>query len=131
MKLFQRPVSRSRSVGFRGLGPWVLMAAVGMVMGCAERGYEGAAVAPWPQKDMSEIVTEGRSFKARPGNVQDLAQFEEFVASRPTPALFRKVYPDVTLILPGDIATREFRTDRSRYFADIDLEGRIVSGGFQ
>lgn len=67
----------------------------------------------------------------RPGVVTDLAAFEEFIALAPTPEEFRQVYPDVVLILPGDIATREFRTDNSRYFADLDEQERIIGGSFQ
>lgn len=64
------------------------------------------------------------------GRVQDLTEFERFVATRPTPAQFRSRYPDVVLVLPGDIATKEYRTDNSRYFAELDQEGRITGGKF-
>ena len=67
----------------------------------------------------------------RSGVVTDVAAFEAFIAQAPTPEDFREVYPDVVLILPGDIATREFRTDNSRFFADLDAEERIIGGSFQ
>ncbi|AHE97525.1 hypothetical protein [Thioalkalivibrio paradoxus] len=67
----------------------------------------------------------------RAGVVTDMAEFEAFLALAPTPDEFREVYPDVVLILPGDIATREYRTDNSRYFADLDEEERITGGSFQ
>jgi len=67
----------------------------------------------------------------RSGVVTDVAAFEAFIAQAPTPEEFREVYPDVVLILPGDIATREFRTDNSRFFADLDAEERIIGGSFQ
>lgn len=77
-------------------------------------------------------MTETRELpEPRSGVVTDLAAFEEFVALAPTPEEFRGVYPDVVLILPGDIATREFRTDNSRFFADLDAEERIIGGSFQ
>jgi len=65
-----------------------------------------------------------------PGKVSDLDAFGRFIASRPTPEQFRARYPDVKLVLPGDIATKEFRHDNSRYFADTDSEGRITGGRF-
>lgn len=67
----------------------------------------------------------------RPGYVQDMAAFDQFIATRPTADGFRLLYPDVTLVLPGDMATRELRHDNSRYFADLDADGRISGGRFQ
>lgn len=67
----------------------------------------------------------------RGGFVTDMAAFEQFIATRPSPEDFRKVYPDVLLVLPGDIATREFRMNNSRYFASLDETGRIIGGQFQ
>ncbi len=63
--------------------------------------------------------------------VTDLAAFQAFIATRPTPGAFREAYPGVTLVLPGDIATKELRMDNSRYFATLDEAGRIVGGRFQ
>lgn len=65
------------------------------------------------------------------GYVTDLAAFEVYLAGKPTPAQFKAHYPDVTLVLPGQIATKEFRMNHSRYFAELDAEGRIVGGKFQ
>ncbi|HET8881698.1 MAG TPA: hypothetical protein VFM56_05930 [Solimonas sp.] len=64
------------------------------------------------------------------GHVTDLATFQRFIAEKPTPAQFRARYPDVKLVLPGEIATREFRMDNSRYFAELDADGRISGGKF-
>lgn len=61
----------------------------------------------------------------------DLVPFEKYIKTKPTPEAFRLKYPNVTLVLPGDIASREFRLDRSRYFAELDAEGRVVGGRFQ
>jgi hypothetical protein len=66
-----------------------------------------------------------------PGKVTDVAAFDQFIATRPKPAQFRARYPDVVLVLPGDMATKEMRLDRSRYFATLDGEGRITNGRFQ
>jgi len=66
-----------------------------------------------------------------PGKVSDLAAFERYIAGKPTPAQFRAHYPDLTLVLPGDMATKELRMDNSRYFAQLDADGRIVGGKFQ
>lgn len=65
-----------------------------------------------------------------PGRVQDLAAFEHFITTRPTPAQFRAHYPDVQLVMPGDITTKEMRLDNSRYFAELDADGRIRGGRF-
>lgn len=65
------------------------------------------------------------------GKVEDLPAFEHFIATQPTPAQFRTRYPDVVLVLPGDIASKELRLDRSRYFAELDAAGHITGGKFQ
>ena len=65
------------------------------------------------------------------GNVVDRRAFDRFIATRPGPFEFRRLYPDVTLVLPQDIATRELRNDNSRFFAQVDAEGKIVSGEFR
>lgn len=65
-----------------------------------------------------------------PGHVTDLQAFDAFVATHPSPEAFRRHYPDVTLVLPGTVATKEFRTNNSRYFAEIDDAGKIVGGRF-
>ncbi len=65
------------------------------------------------------------------GPVTDRAAFEGFIATRPGPFEFRRIYPDVVLVLPQDMATRELRHDNSRYFARLDSEGRIVGGDFR
>jgi len=65
------------------------------------------------------------------GFITDLAAFEQFIATAPQPAQFLARYPDVTLVLPGSIATKELRTNRSRYFAVLDGAGRITGGRFQ
>ncbi len=64
------------------------------------------------------------------GKVVDLVGFEGFMLSKPTPAQFHARYPDLQLVLPGQIATKEFRLDHSRYFAQLDAQGRIVGGKF-
>jgi len=67
----------------------------------------------------------------RAGFVTDMPAFEVFIATRPTPQVFRQTYPDVQLVLPGDITTKEFRMNNSRYFAVLDGAGRITGGRFQ
>ena len=62
--------------------------------------------------------------------VSDLTAFDAFIASQPTPEQFRARYPDVALLLPGSIATKELRLNRSRYFATLNAEGRITGGRF-
>ena len=63
--------------------------------------------------------------------VSDLAAFDAFIATRPTPDALRQRYPGLLVVMPGDIATRELRTDNSRYFAEVDAQGRVIGGRFQ
>lgn len=64
------------------------------------------------------------------GFVTDMAAFDAFIAAHPTPEQFKTAYPDVLLVLPGTIATREMRSNNSRYFAEVDANGRITGGKF-
>jgi hypothetical protein len=66
-----------------------------------------------------------------PGHVTDVGAFEQFIATQPTPDQFKRRYPDVVLVLPGQMATKELRLNRSRYFAEVDAQGRIRGGKFQ
>ncbi len=65
------------------------------------------------------------------GYVTDMPRFDSFIAGRPTPEQFRQAYPDVLLVLPGDITTLELRDNNSRYFPELDESGCIVGGRFQ
>lgn len=64
-------------------------------------------------------------------SVTDLAAFDAFIATRPTPEALRQRYPGLVVVRPGDIATKELRMDNSRYFVELDAEGRITGGRFQ
>ena len=64
------------------------------------------------------------------GFVTDVSAFNTFIATHPTAEQFRAAYPDVQLVLPGDVATRELRSNNSRYFAEVDANGRITGGKF-
>lgn len=72
----------------------------------------------------------GRSPSPVAGFVTDLPAFDAFIAGRPTPSQFRAAYPDVLLVLPGTMTTQEFRSNNSRYVAELDAEGRISGGRF-
>jgi len=65
------------------------------------------------------------------GFVTDMATFDQFIATHPTPAEFHRRYPDVTLVLPGEMATKELRMNHSRYFPRLDQNGRITGGDFR
>ncbi|HWU69000.1 MAG TPA: hypothetical protein VN046_09000 [Stenotrophobium sp.] len=65
-----------------------------------------------------------------PVSIAGMDAFRQFMSSDPTPAQFREQYPDVQLVLPGDVTTKELRSDNSRYFAQLNQAGRIVSGKF-
>ncbi|WP_018877042.1 MULTISPECIES: hypothetical protein [unclassified Thioalkalivibrio] len=75
--------------------------------------------------------TRGDGPEPRPGTVEQMNPFLHFLESRPTPGEFERVYPDVMLVLPGDIVTQEYRTDNSRFFAELDADGRIHGGDFR
>lgn len=62
--------------------------------------------------------------------VVDMAAFESFIATHPTPDEFKKMYPHVQLMLPGMMSTMEMRYDNSRFFPQMDKDGRIVGGDF-
>jgi predicted small lipoprotein YifL len=64
------------------------------------------------------------------GFVTEMTAFDTFIATHPTPEQFKAAYPDVLLVLPGTIATREMRSNNSRYFAELDANGRITGGKF-
>jgi hypothetical protein len=60
--------------------------------------------------------------------LNDRSAFNAFIRSRPTPEEFQQAYPDVWLILPGDIVTRSFCSEYYRYVAELDADGRISGG---
>lgn len=64
------------------------------------------------------------------GFVTDMKSFDAFIATKPTPAQFHAAYPDVMLVTPDMMTTREMRQDNSRYFPKMDADGRIVGGSF-
>lgn len=64
------------------------------------------------------------------GFVTDVQRFEAFIATHPSVEEFRARYPDVQLVLPGTMTTMEFRANNSRYYAELDKDGRIVGGHF-
>lgn len=64
-------------------------------------------------------------------SVENMDLFNEFIAAKPTVSEFRNTYSCVTLVLPGEAATREMRLNNSRYFAEMGEFGRITGGYFQ
>lgn len=64
-------------------------------------------------------------------SVTDLETFNAFIATRPTPDALREKYPGLAVVTPGTMATRELRGDNSRYFVDLDEQGRVSGGKFQ
>ncbi|WP_426286125.1 hypothetical protein [Luteibacter sp. E-22] len=64
------------------------------------------------------------------GFVTDMKAFDAFIATKPTPEQFRAAYPDVLLVTPDMMSTREMRQNNSRYFPKLDADGRIVGGSF-
>lgn len=64
------------------------------------------------------------------GFVTDMKAFDAFIATHPTSEQFRATYPDVQLVMPGTITTMEFRSNNSRYYPELDKDGRITGGRF-
>ncbi|MBE1162088.1 hypothetical protein [Dyella acidiphila] len=64
------------------------------------------------------------------GGVVNMDSFESFVATHPTTDEFKKMYPGVQLMLPGMISTMEIRYDNTRFFPQVDKDGRIIGGDF-
>jgi len=64
-------------------------------------------------------------------SIGDHDRFYAFVESRPTPEQFQNAYPDVWLILPGDIVSREVCSQYYRYVAELDDQGRITGGSLE
>jgi hypothetical protein len=64
------------------------------------------------------------------GFVTDMTTFDRFIGTHPTPDQFRAAYPDVLLVMPGTITTLEFRSNNSRYYPELDKDGRIIGGHF-
>lgn len=90
------------------------------------------AIGPCLAGCAASVATAGSTASApMPGRVTDMKAFGLFIESRPSVEAFRARYPDVVLVQPGEVATKEFRTDNSRYFAEFDVEGRIVGGTFK
>ncbi|HSW13293.1 MAG TPA: hypothetical protein VLI06_10675 [Solimonas sp.] len=61
----------------------------------------------------------------------EMVAFRHFLDKRPDPVEFRAHYPDVVLVLPGEVVPLDYRADRSRYFAQLDEGGRISGGEFR
>lgn len=92
-----------------------------------------ACAACTPQPAL-ETATAGTGEAAPPPmrtTVTDLPAFEAFIATQPTVEQLRARYPGLVVVLPGDMATKELRTDNSRFFAELDAAGRVVGGRFQ
>lgn len=110
-----------------------LCAALALLAGCGNKGPLYMPK-PSPAPTAASVAPVAKPAVSAPapvhGFVTDTAAFDAFIATRPTPDQFRAAYPDVLLVLPGAIATREFRTNNSRYFAELDKDGRITGGKF-
>lgn len=94
----------------------IIALAVPSLAGCAP-----APQSPPPMQDTAPVRT----------SVTDLAAFNAFIATHPTPDAVRARYPGLLVVMPDDITTRELRGDNSRYFVELDAEGRVVGGKFQ
>jgi hypothetical protein len=62
---------------------------------------------------------------------KDISELPAFVASRPTPEEFQQAFPDVWLVLPGDIVSRSVCSQYYRFMAELDAKGRISGGSLE
>ena len=112
-----------------------LCSALALLAGCGNKGPLYMPK-PTPAPAAAPVAPKPAAIPAAPaptpvhGFVTDMQAFDVFIATRPTPDQFRAAYPDVLLVLPGTIATRELRNNNSRYFAEQDKDGRITGGKF-
>lgn len=90
-----------------------------------------AACTPQPALETATAETGGTAPPAMRTRVTDLSAFDAFIATQPTVAQLRARYPGLLVVLPGDLTTKELRTDNSRFFAELDAAGRVVGGRFQ
>lgn len=56
------------------------------------------------------------------------ADLATMAAQRPTPEEFQQRFPDLWLVMPGDIVERSTCSPYQRFIARVDIEGRIVGG---
>jgi hypothetical protein len=68
--------------------------------------------------------------KPTAGFVTDMKAFDAFITTKPTAEQFHAAYPDVMLVTPDMMTTREMRQNNSRYFPKMDADGHIVGGSF-
>lgn len=107
-----------------------LCSVLALLAGCGNKGpLYMAKATPTPAAAPVQPAT-ATAPTAVHGFVSDMKAFDAFIATHPTPEQFRATYPDVLLVLPGTVATREFRNNNSRYFAELDANGRITGGKF-
>lgn len=110
-----------------------LCTALALLAGCGNKGPLYMPK-PTPAPAAAPVAPAAGPAAATPapvrGFVTDMTAFDAFIATHPTPEQFRAAYPDVLLVLPGAIATREFRSNNSRYFAELGKDGRITGGKF-
>jgi len=91
---------------------------------CSSLGVSGA-----------EAATVLEDFAARRASGQgvwvDTVRFRALIGQRPTLDALAQAFPEVTFVGPDQIATMELRFDQSRFFADLDEDGRVTGGHFQ
>jgi len=61
----------------------------------------------------------------------DVLPFQQLMATAPDPQTLRDAYPEILVVLPGDIVTEEMRLDQSRFFARLGEDGLIYGGEFR
>ncbi|MEQ9814339.1 MAG: hypothetical protein RLO50_16285 [Azospirillaceae bacterium] len=96
---------------------------------CSSLGVSGMGVSG------SESAAVLEDFAARRASGEgvwvDTVRFRALIAQRPTLDALAQAFPEVHFVGPDQIATMELRFDQSRFFAELDADGRVVGGRFQ
>lgn len=103
----------------------LLSAIVAGLLACQPERAPAPPFYPSPSKEAAVPSAPERT------RITDMDAFAAFIATRPTPEALRERYPGLAVITPDMMATRELRTDNSRYFVELDAEGRVTGGKFQ
>lgn len=104
--------------------PMLVLAILLPALAAGQTAAQGSTPAGTPASE-TVCTSRGRSMPGEP-----TGSFREFLTTRPRPIELRTRFPSVTVVLPSDVVTQEFRSDCSRFFARLDREGRVVGGSF-
>lgn len=80
---------------------------------------------------LGAVSVDSQGVAAASTPMTDISGIPAFIESRPTPEEFAQAFPDVWLVLPGDIVSRSFCSQYYRFIAKLDADGRIKGGSLE